>query len=119
MKLISPALLIEALAVRYPDSSMLFAPDVFADFVVEYAKDNGFDVPYSDAVKDLDVKAFGPSSAPMWPCPADQAAATYLGQLRRCATLTLGSAPTPVLKAAATPGYRAALLNILVLTAAR
>lgn len=82
MKLISPALLIEALAVRYPDSSMLFAPDVFADFVVEYAKDNGFDVPYSDVVKDLDVKSFGPSALPMWPCPADQAAATYLDRVK-------------------------------------
>lgn len=51
MKLVSPALLIEALSVRYPDSSALFAPDVFADFVVEYAKDGGFDIPIVEVMR--------------------------------------------------------------------
>lgn len=84
MKLVSPALLIEALSVRYPDSSTLFAPDVFADFVVEYAKDFGFDLPIVDVLRAQGLSPTGrkpsqpeyqhlrPSAAPIWPCVPDK-----------------------------------------------
>lgn len=84
MKLISPALLIEALSVRYPDSSMLFAPDVFADFVVEYAAAEGFDLPIVDVLRAQGLSPTGrkpsqpeyqhlrPSTAPMRECSETQ-----------------------------------------------
>lgn len=84
MKLVSPALLIEALSVRYPDSSMLFAPDVFADFVVEYAAAEGFDLPIVDVLRAQGLSPTGrkpsqpeyqhlrPSTAPMRECSETQ-----------------------------------------------
>lgn len=98
MKLISPALLIEALAVRFPDCAELYSPEIFADFVTDYAKDSGFDVPMAHVLHSHDtgtpsiadvLRAQGlsptgrlpsqpeyqhlrPSTAPVWQCVADK-----------------------------------------------
>jgi hypothetical protein len=83
MKLISPALLIEALALRYTDSNTLLSAEVFADFVTDYAKEEGFDIPGAEV-----VKAHYPAE------PARAAADIYLDTLRAQGLSPTGRRPS-------------------------